>query len=113
MRPSVSPSGGVEDPRPTPSLAVGSEYRGERPASDGGGETVRASFLLPIADYSLFPQHPDIRQVPILVVIVESITDDKRIGDDKPAVVGLERNDLAAHLAEKDGGPDRIAHHGP
>ena len=34
--------------------------------------------------------------MPIFVVVVQAISDDEGIGDNEPAVVGLERDDLAA-----------------
>ena len=51
-------------------------------------------------------QDPDVGQVPVVVVEVEPVTDDELVGDGEAAVIGLERDHLAAELAQQHGRAD-------
>jgi hypothetical protein len=56
----------------------------------------------------LWSKHPDIRQVTVVVVVVQTITNDKSIGNHKPAVVWLEWNGLPTAFAKENHGTDRL-----
>jgi len=51
---------------------------------------------------TLTTQDPDVRQVPVVVVVVEPVSDHELVGDREAAVVRLDRNFLATDLAEQD-----------
>src|SRR5262249_7279850 len=58
-----------------------------------------ASLLVGLLESRCLWKHGKVRQIAVLVIVIEAVTDHERIGNIKSAVIGLKRDRLPAALA--------------